>query len=94
MTVVTPEEISSLRSLIFLSSESSSVPAADKVVVDLVVVVVVILVTILVDEVFVFDAPESGEDSEDITDEKLFISLSLLNCGLSSSKQYLISVSV
>ena len=94
MTVVTPEEISSLRSLIFLLSESSSVPAADKVVVDLVVVVVVNLVTLLVDEVFVFDAPEAGEDSEVITGEKLFISLSLLNCCLSSSKQYLISVSV
>ena len=59
------------------------------------VVVVVNLVTVLVDEVFVFDSPaEAGEDTEVIIGEKLFISLSLLNCSLSSSKQYLISVSV
>ena len=58
------------------------------------VVVVVNLVTVLVDEVFVFDSPEAGEDTEVINGEKLFISLSLLNCSLSSSKQYLISVSV
>ena len=112
VTVMTPEEISSLR---FSILSASSVSAANKVTDDLVVVVVKVVVvevvvvvvvvvvvnsnTFVVDEEFVSEPSDpfflsTVGDTEVITGEKLFISLSLLNCSLSLSKQDLISVSV